>query len=82
MLQIEWRYLVLNSHSSKFERAFNYSLVVVLILLGLLIVSGIFRSIPADFRNIFGGIILLYGVVRFLLLSRKYRKEKRDEKAE
>jgi len=71
--------LVLNSHSSKFERAFNYSLVAVLILLGLLIISGIFRSMPPDFRSIFGGIILVYGVVRFLLLRNRYRKEEKIE---
>ncbi len=76
---VNWRSLVLNSHSSKFDKAFNYSLVAILIILGLVIISGIFRSMPADFRNIFGGIILVYGVVRLLLLSSRYRREKQDE---
>lgn len=71
--------MVLNSHSSKFERAFNYSLVTVLVLLGLLIISGIFRSMPPDFRSIFGGIILAYGVVRFLLLRNRFREEEKVE---
>jgi len=71
--------LVLNSHSSKFERAFNYSLVGVLILLGLLIISGIFRSMPSDFRTIFGGVILVYGLVRLFLLNSRYRREKKTE---
>jgi hypothetical protein len=47
--------------------------------MGLLIISGIFRSMPPDFRSIFGGIILVYGVVRFLLLRNRYRKEEKIE---
>jgi len=34
---------------------------------------------PPDFRSIFGGIILVYGVVRFLLLRNRYRKEEKIE---
>jgi len=34
---------------------------------------------PPDFRSIFGGIILVYGVVRFLLLKNRYRKEEKVE---
>jgi hypothetical protein len=34
---------------------------------------------PSDFRSIFGGVILVYGVVRFFLLKNRYRKEERIE---
>jgi hypothetical protein len=34
---------------------------------------------PPDFRSIFGGIILVYGVVKFLLLRNRYRKEEKIE---
>jgi len=70
--------LVLNSHSSKFERIFNYTLVGLIILLGIVIISGIF-SLETNFRNIFGGIILAYGFLRLWLLSNRYRKERREE---
>jgi len=68
--------LVLNSGSSKFERAFNYTLIGFFILLGLLIISGVFKMDP-NFRNIFGGIILAYGLLRLWLLSNRYRKEQK-----
>jgi hypothetical protein len=66
--------LVLNHRSSKFERVFNYTLVCIIIVLGLLVISGVFRM-ELNFRIIFGGIILGYGFLRFLLLRTKYRKE-------
>jgi hypothetical protein len=34
---------------------------------------------PPDFRIIFGGIILAYGLVRFLLLRSRFKKEKKAE---
>jgi uncharacterized membrane protein YedE/YeeE len=66
--------MVSDYRSSKFERVFNYTLIGVLIVLGLLVISGVFRMGP-NFRIIFGGIILVYGFLRFLLLKNKYRKE-------
>lgn len=66
--------MIMNNRSSKFERVFNYTLVGILIVLGLLVISGVFRMDP-NFRIIFGGIILVYGFLRFLLLRNKYRKE-------
>ena len=64
----------MDSRSLKFERVFNYTLIGILIVLGLLVISGVFRMDP-NFRIIFGGIILVYGFFRFLLLRNKYRKE-------
>lgn len=64
--------------SSKFERVFNYSLVGFLILLGLLVISGIFKTDPR-FRNIFGGVILAYGFLRLWLLGNRYRKERGEK---
>jgi hypothetical protein len=71
--------LVQEIRSSKFERVFNYSLIGFLILLGLLVISGIFKTDPR-FRNIFGGVILAYGFLRLWLLSVRYRREGEEKK--
>jgi len=73
--------MTMNYHSSKFERVFNYTLIGILIVLGLLVISGVFRMDP-NFRIIFGGIIMVYGFLRFLLLRNKYRKEQISEEKE
>ena len=73
--------MIMNNRSSKFEIVFNYTLVGILIVLGLLVISGVFRMDP-NFRIIFGGIILVYGFLRFLLLRNKYRKEQISEEKE
>lgn len=73
--------MIMNNRSSKFERVFNYTLAGILIVLGLLVISGVFKMDP-NFRIIFGGIILVYGFLRFLLLRNKYRKEQIIEEKE
>ena len=60
--------------SSKFEKAFNYSVCAVISMLGFLVLLGLFNIDPR-FRIIFGWLVLGYGILRFLLLWSKYRRE-------
>lgn len=65
--------------STKFERIFNYSVCAVVSILGILILLNTFNIDPR-FRIIFGWIILGYGVLRFLLLWSKYKRQELKNK--
>lgn len=64
---------------SKFERVFNYTLAGFLIFLGLLVIIGVFKIDPR-FRNIFGGVILAYGLLRLWFLKGRYGREEEEKK--
>ena len=60
--------------SSKFEKIFNYSICGISTLLGFLVLVGVF-NMNQKIRVVFGWIVLIYGLVRFLLLRLKYKRE-------
>jgi hypothetical protein len=50
-----------------------------LIFLGLLVIIGVFKIDPR-FRNIFGGVILAYGLLRLWFLKGRYGREEEEKK--
>jgi len=52
----------------------TYTIILVLILVGILLLAGYFPVDP-NLRLIFGFIFVVYGVIRFLTVRRKYRRK-------
>ena len=62
-------------HSNLADKILNYSITGIVICFGILILLGAFE-LRNDIRVGFGGVILLYGMIKLALLRTKYRKEK------
>ena len=52
----------------------TYAVILLLILIGILLLAGHFPVDP-NLRLIFGFIFIVYGVIRFLTVRRKYRRK-------
>lgn len=59
---------------SKFEKIINYIIVIIVLGLGSLILSGVFKINPTV-RVPFGLAVVLYGLVRLGMIAMKYRKD-------
>ncbi|MCI0531075.1 MAG: hypothetical protein L0Y74_03885 [candidate division Zixibacteria bacterium] len=55
-------------------RLFNYITVLLLILVGILLLAGIFR-VDNGVRWVFGSVFIIYGSIRLITVRLKYRKE-------
>ena len=68
---------------TKFERIFSYCVILIIVLLGVLILAGVFGISP-QFKGILGVILIGYGLIRFLLMKTKFDrcKERREKRLE
>jgi cytochrome c biogenesis protein CcdA len=62
----------------------GYALSVVTITLGAAILSGAFfdARVPAEFRYMFGAVLILMGIYRFVLTREKIRRWKFESEEE
>jgi multisubunit Na+/H+ antiporter MnhC subunit len=63
----------------KFERIFSYCVISIVVLLGILVLTGTF-GISSQFRGIIGVMLIGYGLIRFLMMKARFHKheEKRQ----
>jgi uncharacterized membrane protein len=66
---------------SKVERIFSYCVISIVVLLGVLVLMGAFGISP-QFKGIIGVILIGYGLIRFLMMKRKFDRfqERRKER--
>ena len=60
---------------SKVERIFSYCVISIVVLLGVLVLMGVF-GISSQFKGIIGVILIGYGLIRFLLMKTKFERYK------
>jgi len=55
-------------------KLFNYVTILLLIVVGILLLAGIFR-VDSSVRWVFGAVFVIYGSIRLITVKLKYRKE-------
>ena len=60
--------------AEKIIKYITYAVVLLLILVGVLLLTGFFPVDP-NLRLIFGFLFIVYGVIRFLTVRWKYRRK-------
>lgn len=65
---------------SNFSIYLGYSVSAITFVFGIIIVSGLaFQYIPIQMRMIFGIVMILWGVYRFVLTKTRARRQHEDE---
>jgi hypothetical protein len=60
---------------AKVEKIFGYCVIFVVVILGLLVLIGVFGISPR-FKGVLGVILVGYGLIRFLMMKTKFDRHK------